>query len=199
MHPATMYTYHVYTASVYYLNVFIFVIIYKYNLYLLNMDKKPDKVDELYRPPKKEFEDVVKGFDKGKINEPVLPAEISIFKRFWKFLKEDSWQSLIVNLILAFVIIKFVLFPLASLVTGTALPLVIVESCSMYHSGNLEDVLSNSIYSDYNINIDNTSSWSLRNGFSKGDIIFVVGPKDLKVGDIIIFNAGQNNPIILSL
>ena len=54
-------------------------------------------------------------------------------KKFWAFLQEDSWQSWVVSLILIIIIIKFVFFPLLSFVTGTTLPLVVVESCSMYH------------------------------------------------------------------
>ncbi len=119
-------------------------------------------------------------------------------KRFWNFLREDSWQSLVVSLILAFVLIKFVFFPLLSLATGTSLPIVIVESCSMYHSTNLEDVLQNSIYGEHNISLTDASDWSFKNGLNKGDIVFVVGTKKekLKVGDVIVFNGGQAHEII---
>lgn len=117
-------------------------------------------------------------------------------KRFWKFLKKDTWQSTIVTLIIAFIIIKFVFFPLLSLATGTALPLVIVESCSMYHSGSLEDVLQNKIYSDYNISLEDAQGWGFKNGINKGDIIFVISPKNVKIGNVIIFGAGTGNPII---
>ena len=39
---------------------------------------------------------------------------------------------------------------------------------------------------------------ALKNGFNKGDILFIVkaDPEKLEVGDIIIFNANQRNPII---
>jgi signal peptidase I len=115
-------------------------------------------------------------------------------KRFWNFLKDDSWPSVLVSLVLAFLIIKFILFPLLSLATGTALPLVIVESCSMYHSDGLQEVLQNPVYQEYGIT--DASGWSFRNGINKGDIIFVVGPKNIRVGDVIIFGAGTPNPII---
>lgn len=117
-------------------------------------------------------------------------------KTFWNFLKEDSWSSFFVNLVLALIVIKFIFFPLLSLLTGTSLPLVIVESCSMYHAQDLEIIMENKIYSEYGIDYENISNWKLKNGFNKGDIIFVVGPKNLEVGDVAIFNAGQKHPII---
>lgn len=117
-------------------------------------------------------------------------------KRFWNFLKEDSWPSFFVGLFLALIIIKFIFFPLLSLITGTALPLVIVESCSMYHSQDLNHILENKIYSDYGLDINDTEDWALRGGFNKGDIIFVLGPNNIEVGDVIIFSAMQTNPII---
>ena len=117
-------------------------------------------------------------------------------KKTWEFLKSDSWSALFVNLLFAFLIIKFIFFPLLSFFTGTSLPLVIVESCSMYHSENLQGILSNSIYSEHNITLEDTKTWNFKNGINKGDIIFAVSPKDFSVGDIIIFNAGATNPII---
>jgi len=117
-------------------------------------------------------------------------------KKFWAFLKKDSWPSFFVSLILAFIIIKFILFPGLSLVTGTQLPLVIVESCSMYHSQSLHKILENKIYEDYNVDVNNTGDWSFKRGFSKGDIIFVIVAKNVEVGDVIVFEAGQTNSII---
>ena len=117
--------------------------------------------------------------------------------KFAKFMKEDSWQSMLVSLVLAFLVIKFIIFPILITLTGTALPLVIVESCSMYHhESGFDKTFTSSVYSDYGISLENTSDWSFKNGFSKGDIIFVLGPKDLEIGDVIIFNGGQSNPII---
>lgn len=117
-------------------------------------------------------------------------------KKFWAFLKEDSWPSFVVSLVIALIVIKFMFFPLLSLATGTALPLVIVESCSMYHSMELDQIMTEGIYRDYNLTMNDTKGWIFKNGFTKGDIIFVVGAKNAKVGDVIIFNGGQSNPII---
>jgi hypothetical protein len=120
----------------------------------------------------------------------------SNFKRFRAFLKEDSWPSFFVGLLIALIVIKFIIFPVLTLITGTPLPLVIVESCSMYHQFDLDQIVQNKIYSDYDLDYSNTSNWVLKNGFTKGDIIIVISPKNLKIGDVLIFNAGQTNPII---
>jgi signal peptidase I len=91
-----------------------------------------------------------------------------------------------------------------SLVTGSSLPLVIVESCSMYHNGNLFsnfDVWwdkNQGKYSNYGISKEDFLEYSFKNGFNKGDILFVYGTdeKDLEVGDIIVFNANYRNPVV---
>ncbi len=119
-----------------------------------------------------------------------------ILKKSWDFLREDSWSSLIVTLVLAFIIIKYVFFPLLSFLTGTSLPLVIVESCSMYHSTNIDDVLKNPIYSQNGISLDDSKSWPFQYGLGKGDVVFAVGAKNVKVGDVIIFQADTAYPII---
>ncbi len=166
-----------------------------------------DNVKDYYEYPKKgikEGQKIAKDIYEGKLRTPVIPGPDLGFggktkkglKKVWAFLREDSWQSLVVTLIIAFVVIKFVFFPLLSLATGSALPLVIVESCSMYHSTNLEDVLENGIYEDYGISLEDASGWGFKNGLNKGDIVFVVGDDNLEIGDVIIFEAGRAHPII---
>lgn len=120
-------------------------------------------------------------------------------KKFWKFLNEDSWQSTIVSLILFLLLIYFVIMPFFSWIFGTKYFLVIVESCSMYHAQSLNEILEDSIYKEHGVYPENSSKWILKNGFTKGDIIFSVGPRNLKVGDVIIFDAsekGYKYPII---
>ena len=127
------------------------------------------------------------------------------WKRFWFLLwKDDSLKGWIFSLIFLFVFIKFIFFPVLSLTTGTTLPLAIVESCSMYHQGNF---LSNfnswwlnheDKYLDLEIEKEEFQEFEFKKGFNKGDILFVVkaNPEKLKLGDVIIFNAVQKNPII---
>ena len=120
-----------------------------------------------------------------------------MYKRFWNFLQEDSWTSFIVTLLLAFIIIKLIFFPGLSLITGTSLPLVIVESCSMHHyEDGFENTFGSPIYKDYGISLEDTVNWGFQNGFSKGDIIFVVGANNIEIGDVIIFNGGVQYPLI---
>ncbi len=119
------------------------------------------------------------------------------WKKFWAFLHEDSWSSFVATLIIAFILIKFVFFPGLSLLTGTSLPLVIVESCSMYHhEDGFEKTFESDVYENYGISLGETGNWIFQNGFSKGDVIFVVGAKNIEVGDVIIFNGGATHPLI---
>lgn len=127
------------------------------------------------------------------------------WKKFWFLLwKDDSFKGWIFSLVFLFIFIKFIFFPGLSLVTGTSLPLAIVESCSMYHQGNLFSNFDawwqrhEEKYSDFTINGLDFQDFTLQNGFNKGDILFVIraNPDKLKEGDIIIFNANQRNPII---
>src|SRR3989344_8570807 len=58
-------------------------------------------------------------------------------KKFWFLLgKDESLKGWIFSVAFIFLFIKFIFFPVLSLLTGTSLPLAIVESCSMYHKGN---------------------------------------------------------------
>src|SRR4030043_1468284 len=104
------------------------------------------------------------------------------FKKFWFLLwKDNSVKGWIFSLIVLFVFIKFIFFPLLNLVTGTTLPLAIVESCSMYHQGNVLSDFNDwfdkhiSKYSALDITKTEFQSFILRRGFSKGDILFIVG------------------------
>lgn len=118
-------------------------------------------------------------------------------KRVWDFLQEDTLPSLGVTLIIAFVVIKFIFFPGLSFLTGTNLPLVIVESCSMHHyEDGLNQSFESPVYGDYGLSVDNSTNWDFQNGLDKGDVIFVVGAKNPRVGDVIIFDAGAAHPII---
>ncbi len=128
-----------------------------------------------------------------------------IGKKIWFLLwKDDTWKGWIFSVVFLFLFIKLIFFPLLNLATGTSLPLAIVESCSMYHNGGIASNFSvwwtrhDSKYAEYTINNLDFERFSLKNGFNKGDILFIVGtkPEKLAVGDVIIFNAGQNNPII---
>lgn len=133
-----------------------------------------------------------------KENNGFLP----ILKKTWNFLwHDDSWLSWFAFIFAAFIIIKFIFFPLISFLTGTSLPIVIVESCSMYHNENFEKWWegNNDWYEAKGIEKDKFEKFYLTNGFAKGDIFFVTGinKKNIKIGDVIIFTSGaKNRPII---
>src|SRR3989344_288613 len=56
------------------------------------------------------------------------------WKKIWWFIwKDDSFASLLVNILLAIVIIKYLLYPGLGLALGTSFPVVAVVSCSMQH------------------------------------------------------------------
>jgi hypothetical protein len=131
------------------------------------------------------------------------------FKKKWDKIwfilwKDDSPKGWIISIIFLFIVIKFIFFPTLSLITGTSLPLAIVESCSMYHEGNLLSNYDNwwesqeSKYEPFDITKEQFKKFIFKKGFNKGDILFIVGtkPEKLKVGDVVIFAANEKNPII---
>ena len=126
-------------------------------------------------------------------------------KKFWHLLwKDNGFKGWLFSIVFLFVFIKFIFFPFLSLVTGTSLPLAIVESCSMYHKGNLFSDFDNwwdrqeNKYPEFVINRLDFKDFPMQNGFNKGDILLIVkaDPEKLEVGDIVIFNVNQRNPVI---
>jgi len=124
------------------------------------------------------------------------------FAKFWDFIwNGDSFLSWFVFLIVVFVFIKFIFFPTLSFIFSSSLPIVIVESCSMYHDEKFDAWWTNNgeLYEDKGINKEEFLKFNLRNGFTKGDIFFVTGidSEDVKIGDVIIFSESQSlRPII---
>jgi len=116
-------------------------------------------------------------------------ARPNVFVRFWRFLQKDTWQSWVVSLVLLVVLIKFVFFPVLSLATGSSLPLVVIESCSMYHESGFDEWWDDHSgwYDARGIGKSMFKDFPFRNGLNKGDIIFVWGHSEYDSGDIIIF------------
>jgi signal peptidase I len=122
------------------------------------------------------------------------PQSTNPIIKFWKFLKEDSWQSWVVSLILIIIIIKLIVFPLISLITGSTLPIVVIESCSMYHATEFDSWWNSNggWYDGYkNITKEEFQSYHFKNGLNKGDIIIVTSPKRVSKGEIIIFQPNE--------
>jgi len=126
-------------------------------------------------------------------------------KRYWKktwwFIWEDtSVWSWIVNILLAFILIKFIVYPGLGLVLGTSYPVVAVVSSSMEHSSEFNEwwALQGDYYKDFGINQNEFKTYIFKNGFNKGDIIVLKGvkPENVKLGDVLVFSANRRDPII---
>jgi signal peptidase I len=124
-----------------------------------------------------------------------------LLKKTWYFIWEDnSIWSWIVNVILAFVLIKFIVYPGLGFLLTTSHPVVAVVSGSMEHDAGFDRWWENNKdwYIENDIDREEFETFSLKNGFNKGDIIFLVGKsaEDIEVGDVIVFNSNKNDPII---
>lgn len=123
----------------------------------------------------------------------------------------------ILNILLAFLIIKFVVFPALSLIFGSALPVVAVMSGSMEHRAGADGVVCGRVvgesysgsldaywntcggwYEERGIDFATFSSFPLKRGFNKGDIMVILGPSRgvIEVGDTIVFQSREPYPII---
>src|SRR3989338_2199309 len=111
-----------------------------------------------------------------------------MLKKIWKFIwHDDSILSWIVNIVLAFLIVKFLVYPgLGLILGGTSHPIVAVVSGSMEHNGlgfeqwwaeNSEE------YEIYNIMESQANEWVLKNGFNKGDIVFLRKTYNILIGN----------------
>ena len=124
------------------------------------------------------------------------------FKKIWNFIwKEDSVWSWIVSLILAFIIVKFIIYPLIGLVLGTGFPIVAVVSESMEHDGMNFDEWWDSKggwYEERDISKEEFFSFKFKNGFNKGDVMVLIGKesKDINIGDVVVFKSNLEYPVI---
>jgi len=144
---------------------------------------------------------------------------ISAIKKSWHWIwNSDSIWSWLVALALIYIFIKFIFFPFLTLITGSVLPLAGVESSSMDHQIVRDDYGTLSLcgniytnenkfsvdfekyweicggwYEDRNITKEKFSSFSMKNGFKKGDIVVVWGRFIPKIGDVIIFQANPES------
>lgn len=124
-----------------------------------------------------------------------------MLRKIWHFIwYDDSIWSWIVNVVLAFVLIKFIVYPGLGLILGTGFPIVAVVSSSMEHPGSFDDWWSQQeqFYSQFNITREQFREYPFKNGFNKGDVMVLVGknPSEIKVGEVIVFDIGRPDPII---
>lgn len=119
--------------------------------------------------------------------------------QIWHFIWEDnSIWSWFANIIIAFVLIKYIIFPLMGLILGSGFPVVAVVSDSMEHNDKFEAWWNGQeiFYKDFNITKEEFSKFIFSSGLDKGDVIVLVSPKNLKIGDIPVFIARDGRPII---
>lgn len=140
----------------------------------------------------------------------------------WHFIWHDnSLLSWVVNLVLAFIFIKYLIYPTLGTVLGTDFPIVAVVSGSMEHKITKDPfgqqrLCSKTFNQKFSINFDdwwNTCGpwytnnfgiikeqfikFSFRNGFNTGDIMILYSPEKINIGDVIVFNSYYiNDPII---
>ncbi|MEK6825918.1 MAG: hypothetical protein AABY00_03975 [Nanoarchaeota archaeon] len=116
-------------------------------------------------------------------------------KTFWELRKRDDWKSLLFWIPVILITIKFIIFPILYLITGTSLPIVIVESCSMYHGSSIDKWwgIHGDLYALYNISKEQFQEFPFVGGLNKGDIIIVWKKKEYHKGDIIVFNANSGS------
>lgn len=133
-----------------------------------------------------------------------------ILKKIWWFIWEDeSIWSWIVNIILAFVLIKFIIYPGLGFLLGTTHPVVAVVSGSMEHDGDFDGWWNDQckingvlfsqeeLYADQGITRNMFLDFPFKNGFNTGDLMVLKSRKNLKLGDIIVFQPkDQVEPII---
>jgi len=125
-----------------------------------------------------------------------------IIKKTWHFIWEDnSIWSWLVNIILAFVLIKFIVYPGLGFLLNTTHPVVAVVSRSMEHNYVGFDKwweLNKNWYLENGITKENFTGFPFRNGFNKGDIFVLKGKtcQDVRIGEIIVFRSARPDPII---
>ena len=134
----------------------------------------------------------------------------STWRKIWYFIwEDDSALSWLVNIILAFILIKFVVYPVLGFAFSTPFPIVAVVSTSMEHDNSFDDwwsskascpvnCLQSEFYEQHMISKEQFQNFIFKDGFNKGDIMFLHGskPEDIEVGEIIVFNGHRLDPII---
>lgn len=135
-------------------------------------------------------------------------------RRIWKFLwNDDSLWSWLANIVVAFLVIRYILYPLLGIILGTPFPLVAVVSESMEHGlyskqicgltlSKFQESLLNywekcgEWYEQHDISKLQFQEFPLRDGFNKGDVIILWRPGTIKIGDVLVFEGDKPQPII---
>ncbi len=140
----------------------------------------------------------------GVKSESVTKKQLqkSLLARAWNFLwHDDSWASVFAFLIVSIVLIRFVVYPVLGFALGSSQPVVAVISESMVHDRSFDSWWNETLckqrlseeyayqkefYSSWNITKQQFEGFTFKNGFNKGDVIVLVSPKNINVGDVIV-------------
>ncbi len=147
-----------------------------------------------------------------------MPSRIDTIKKHgkagWRFFWHgDSFASWVVNIVVAFLLIYFVVYPVLGVVLGTSFPIVAVLSESMQHNLHEGTICGQSVpvwkdsfdnywdtcgywYEDMGITKEQFKGFPLNDGFNKGDVIILWRADFVEVGDILIFQGNRPQPII---
>lgn len=122
-------------------------------------------------------------------------------RKVWHFLwEEDSLLSWLINIIIAFILVKFLIYPGLGWALGTGYPVVAVVSGSMEHNGDFDLWWNNSHswYETNNISLSEFNNFGFHNGFDKGDIMLLFGtkPENIGVGEVVVYSSTIPYPII---
>ncbi len=114
-------------------------------------------------------------------------------KKVYQFIfHDDSIWSWVVNIILAFVIVKFLVYPGLGFALDTDYPMVAVISGSMEHNGMSFDTWwaeNGEWYESNGISKYEFEAYNMKNGFNKGDVIVLKGSESYEVGDILVYQS----------
>ena len=124
------------------------------------------------------------------------------YGKLWHFIwHEDSVLSWMVNIILAILIIKFIIYPGLGLIFGTNYPIVAVVSNSMDHKGEDFDSWwseNKAFYIEKGITKEMFEEYSFKDGFNRGDLMVLHGitQDEIKKGQVVVFISKKSYPII---
>ncbi|MBT3406635.1 signal peptidase I [Candidatus Woesearchaeota archaeon] len=141
--------------------------------------------------------------------KPTKSSTRSILSWIWYILwEDDSWYSWIISAVVAFILIKFVVYPVLGFIVGTGFPIVAVVSSSMEHPGGFDSFWEDKAfcreglctqgeyYNELSITREGFREFPFKNGFNKGDIMLLYGRSNIDVGDVIVFMSRGGQPII---
>lgn len=132
----------------------------------------------------------------------------------WQYVQGDGIVPFLLQMLIAFVLIKYLFFPVLGLLFGTPLPIVAVLSGSMEHSPVGTVLCERSVPSTYTkaqywevcgewyeergITEEQFATFPFPNGFNKGDLMVIVGADrgETTVGDVIVYESREKYPII---